>query len=282
MFKKHFLFICAVFCALFSSGVCAQAGVKSASANPNNQQFIMEFSDGSVVVADNSTKTLYITNSNNESYDVSFYSAISSKYPDPVERDRVFREFVASLTDPEFVASVRSARNATDVTFWPYEMCGEYACIPAYVLKGHGQMKGGMNFSGGDCSHYLCPELPIPCEAGPCHPNAWVNDGSIYYSGFGAGWGDNKGGGTVNQQQLIAYDKARFENARQDACGEKNVAAAETMTIGSATVGVCYAAETPLGLVACGAGVIAYGIGLYKTDKANKKCQAAYPGPGNW
>ena len=127
------------------------------------------------------------------------------------------------------------------------------------------------------------PECWPPCDFGPCHPNPWPGgDGKLFYSGFGAGWDPDAGGGTVTTQELVAYDKDRFEAAREQACSAKVEYAATTAATGAVTVGSCMAWKTGIGALGCGGGAVLYLIGLHKTNQANKQCQAAYPGLGRW
>lgn len=126
--------------------------------------------------------------------------------------------------------------------------------------------------------------LGSPCDLGPCAP--WLFRGGVSpmysYDGQGAGWGAGQGGGSLSYQQYLTDDKSRFEAARKEACQDKWTSAAETSSVGAATVAVCATIETGLGAVGCAAGIVSYGIGLYKTNQAANKCLATYPGPGKW
>ncbi|MFP7725487.1 hypothetical protein [Lysobacter sp. D1-1-M9] len=103
-----------------------------------------------------------------------------------------------------------------------------------------------------------------------------------FYSSFLGGWGDDQGGGSVTQQELVSYDKKLWESQRQTACSEKNLIAANTSLTAAATGGACLLAETGVGAVVCVAGIVSYGIGVYQTHKKTKECFAAYPGIGKW
>lgn len=263
---------------LFSGVVSAQSGIKEASTDPYARQFAVEFSQGTIVVADDSTQTVYISLSDGQEYDVPFSQAITSAEADPYKRQQMLTDFRASLGDVQHVVSVRAPRVATDTNYWP-KMCGEFACIDPDGLSAAKQERGSVHASTHQGCDFKCS--PFPCDLGPCSPNTWVN-GQFFYSGKGAGWDPGEGGGTVTQQDLVAYDKQRWENERKQACTDKNINAAETSAIGGATGATCLTFETGVGAVGCAAGVIAYGIGLYKTDKAADRCQAGYPGIGNW
>ncbi|MNM71645.1 hypothetical protein D3C81_833150 [compost metagenome] len=104
----------------------------------------------------------------------------------------------------------------------------------------------------------------------------------MFYTGFKAGWGDNEGGGNVTQQQLLTYNKTRFEQSRAGACADKNIKAAGTIGAGAAVAATCMTSPSGVGAVACAGAVLAYAIGLHETDRSSKQCQASYPGIGNW
>lgn len=272
---------------LFASAqASAQSGLAHASSSPISKQLYLEFKDGTVVLADEDTQTIYIVNESGQKFEVSFAQAVADAEPDPAKRADRLAEFRASLTDYGHMVTLAPTRIATDDSIWQYTgWCGDVVCIDPFGVAPAPMQANSITVmstaSQKTCNHYLCPQTPFPCEAGPCGPNQW-GDGLTLYSGFLAGWGDDKGGGTVTQQELVAYDKGLWERERNQACTDKNVATAETAAVGAGTTAACFLAETGVGALVCAGGIITYGIGLYKIDKLAKQCQGTYPGIGNW
>ncbi|MGY0633093.1 hypothetical protein [Luteimonas sp. A478] len=264
----------------------AQSGIKKVSTDPIGQQAIIQLSNGNRVVADYATDTLYISdNATGDVVEVGFSDAVSSIEATPAHRQQLLNELRASLRDPEHLITIAPPRVATDTSLWtpPWEWCGDVVCISPFSDTDLSLSHETSALQGHQCGAPPHPDCVLPCDFGPCHPNPWPGgDGKLFYSGFGAGWEPDAGGGTVTMQELVAYDKDRFEAARQQACGAKVEYAATTAATGAVTVGSCMAWETVVGALGCGGGAILYLIGLHKTNQANKQCQAAYPGLGRW
>lgn len=272
---------------LLCGNAFSQNLIEKAATDPFEKQLLIEFDNGTIAIADDNTQRIYISTSSGQEYDVSFVDAIAASEPDLTKRQQTLLEFRASLKDTGHMVAVRSLRTATDATLWPrlgppVEWCGNVICIESSSSGDRALEAQGTSYFLGACNHYLCPELPWPCDLGPCSPNKWGDGMLTFYSSHGAGWGATEGGGTVSQQQLIEYDKGRFESVRQGACSEKNLVATATAATGVAAGSACLLIATGAGAAACAAGIVSYGIGLYQTNKKAKECHATYPGIGNW
>lgn len=271
---------------VFWGSLHAQSGIDRVSTDPAAQQATIRLTNGNRVVADYATDRFYISDgATGAVVDVSFEEAVSTIDATPAQRQQMLNELRASLRDPEHLMTIASPRAATDSSLWPlpWEWCGDVICISPRVHNGTAD-SSEMEFAQyQQCGTPPHPECWPPCDFGPCHPNSWPGgNGKLFYSGFGANWDPDAGGGSVTMQELVAYDKERFEAARAQACSAKVEYAATTAATGTVTVGSCMAWKTVVGALGCGGGAVLYLIGLHKTNKANKQCQAAYPGLGKW
>lgn len=270
----------------FCGPVNAQSGIERVSTSPYEQQFVMEFSSGTTVVADYSTQRVYISAADGTQYDVTFEQAIAASEPDPAKRQQMLNELNASLTDMEHLATITAPRVATDTRYWPnpyWEWCGNVICIPSDDPHSFGESQtfGKRSVSTASCDTVWCPPEGFPCDNGPCRPNTWAG-GNFFYSGFGAGWQDDQGGAPVTQQQFLAYDYNRWKSHQQGACEDALENAALTAGAIGATTASCFAFATGIGALGCGGGAIAVAIGIYQTNEAEQECHADYPGMGNW
>lgn len=248
----------------FSATASAQSGILRTSTNPFSGQFLVEFSDGTIVIADDSTQRLFVSKPDGAVGEASFVEALASAESDPGIRTVLLQELQSSLRDVEHLATaVESLRTATDDTYWPrVEWCGDVICIEqnatapnAIKTRDFSPEAYSVDFSttgAKACNHYLCPELPWPCDMGPCSPNRMPTpSGGFLYSGHGAGWGQDEGGGMIGHQELVAYDKEQFERQRVAACNKKNLEAVETSGIAVATTSLCLAFKTGVGAAGC-------------------------------
>ena len=157
----------------------AQDGIGKAATSPFKQQMVVEFKSGAVAIADNVTQRIYITTKSGRNFEVPFADAVASAEPNVSKRSKVLSEFRSSLTDSGNMVAIRTARVATDATLWPrdVEWCGAVICINplSTTFKSIDSISGqGMAYTQSpDCNHYLCPDLPLPCDMGPCSPNKW-------------------------------------------------------------------------------------------------------------
>jgi len=282
--RKFVVFVASVILFLASAGAFAQDGLVRASTNPFEGQFRIEVNDGTVVVADHASETWYISKQSGQIFEVSFADAIAHNEISPAKRQEMLNEFKAMLSDTGTLITVAPRRVATDATFWrkEIEMCGDVICIsPDDASFDTGLSKSPDNALA--CAPPTCdPSNQFPCNFGPCSPYPWPDNRWTFYSGWGAGWGSDQGGGSTVQQQILEQDRRMWERDREGACSEKGEVAAETSAIGVITVGSCLAAKTGVGALGCAAGAVVYGLGLHKIDNLNRQCQASYPGYGNW
>lgn len=251
-----------------------------AATDPYQGQLRIRVSSGTSIVADKQADRLYVSSATGTVTEVSFEQAAATIIQDAQARAHVISQFRASLNDTGHLVTVTSPRLATDSRIWvtPPKMCGEHVCL----IEESVESRPVVDLDGpSSCNHYLCPRLPLPCDLGPCSPNRWTYD-QMFYTGFNAGWGNNAGGGSIPQQELISYDKERFEQSRAGACTEKTVKAAGTVGAGAGVAGACVGTVTGAGAVLCAGAILAYGVGLYETSRAAKQCHAAYPGIGRW
>lgn len=122
---------------------------------------------------------------------------------------------------------------------------------------------------------------PFDCDLSPCSP-AW-------YNGYGtqiridlrppysnepdlSGW----------SPEIIAYDRASFERAREEACDDQTDAAIGAgLSIGAAMAS-CGTSEFGLPAIACGASIGAIGLNMRQMSRNERTCRSRYPGPGKW
>lgn len=257
----------------------AQSGLERASTSPYEKQLIVEFTSGTTVVADYNTSRFYITSGNGEQYEVTFSDAVAYGEDDPAKRQQMLDTFRSSLTDPGHLVTIRAPRVATDTSHWPnVEWCGNVICIDPYSSS----TASNTSYSTAGNPYYQCDFKCLPCDHGPCNPADWFDD-KLFYTGFGAGWDEGEGGGTVTEQELLAYDKERWKSHQQGACEDAKVIGASTLSGVAATAGAC--AAIPAGgvsVLGCAAGVIGIGIGIYQLHEKEEECLSEYPGRGNW
>lgn len=280
---KRVIYVVATLIALISSQAVAQAGLERASTNPITKQFVVEFTDGGMVVADDTTQKFLVVTKSGQHFEVSFSDALASVESDPLKRQQLLLDFRASLNDQTHLVTIAKPRLAVDDSVWPLpSMCGDVACIDPY---GDDTSTSAPDFSAknaaGCKNHYLCPRNLAPCDLGPCSPARW-GDNFMFYSGFRAGWGDDQGGGNLTEQDLVAYDQQRWQNMRDQACHNTNLLAATSVAAAGVMVGSCALSGTGVGAVVCVGSVILYGISVYQTYESRDQCLADYPGLGNW
>lgn len=82
--------------------------------------------------------------------------------------------------------------------------------------------------------------------------------------------------------EVVAIDRANFERARQDACGDQTDAALGAGVGMAAALTTCSISEFGLPALACGASIGSVGLSLRTMSRKGKTCDSSYPGPGKW
>lgn len=269
--------------AVMSGQAFAQSGLERASTNPAARQLVIELSNGAMVVADDTSQKFLVVAESGEKFEVSFSDAVASIESDPVKRRQLLSEFRDALNDPKHQVTISKPRLAVDDSTWPLpSMCGDVACIDPYAGGSETGGHGLLTKSNTTCSnHYLCPRNLAPCDLGPCSPARW-GDNFMFYSGLRAGWGEDRGGGNLSMQELVAYDQRRWEQARQEACEDTHISAATSVAAAAVMGGSCLLAGTGAGALVCAGSIVVYGISLHQTFESRERCLADYPGLGNW
>lgn len=272
--------------ALFPIGIALanEPTVAYASSDPSSEQLYIELTDGVSLLMDKATDRIYLNRPGQQEVSRSFAQAVEGTSDVPGVRADNLAKLRGLLSDPSFLATIRDPRVATDASIWElpdWEWCGDVICISPHAdrVKQHeplsqaslGRPRARL------CEHYLCPTIPMPCELGPCSVSTWDN-GSFFYSGWGGGWGDEEGGGTVTQQDLIAWDRENFERERQGACKSKKIHAANTVAMGVVMGGSCASGTLPV----CLASAVMFAISFGQMNDSHEQCNREYPGRGNW
>lgn len=279
--KEFFWKITFSACALFSAGASATEDPKVlyASSDPSSEQFYIEMTGGVSLLLDRKTDRIYLNRPSQPQVSQTLAHAVEGTSDDPQVRADNLAKLRATLSNPDFLVTIRTPRVATDDSIWVrpnWEWCGEFACISPYSPDGPKPMVSTTGSRSRMCDHYLCPELPFPCEHGPCSVSLWGD--LLFYSGWGAGWDDSRGGGSVTQQELIALDRSNFERQREGACEDKGKYGASTALTGLGMAAACVSGALPVCLSA-GAG---FGISMGELNEAHQQCEAGYPGLGRW
>lgn len=134
---------------------------------------------------------------------------------------------------------------------------------------------------GGSVGNVGGPDFGGACDLSPCRPN-WSNDyGTRYDLTYVPvdkeipNWED------AYSEDVIAYDRARFEKEREEHCENMG---SKTAKIGIGAVGsiaACGIASGGWGTLAC---IAAIGGTLLEASSQDdvELCGTEYPGPGNW
>lgn len=144
--------------------------------------------------------------------------------------------------------------------------------------------RSGVGFNDDGVVEPACALVPCRREIDPADPSNtyWVTTyqpdwlvgvtplppGSPSYPGY--------------SPEIVAYDMARWEQARNQACGRAGRNALESWASIIGTGASCALAETGLGAIGCGAGLALVGTTVADAAEDERTCNRPYPGPGKW
>lgn len=129
-----------------------------------------------------------------------------------------------------------------------------------------------------------CALIPCRREVDPLHPN-----NNIYVTTYRPDWligvtPPPPGPATYPgySAEIVAYDRARWELARDEACSNAHTQAAEFFLTAIGTGATCLTAETGIGAAVCGSGIALLGVQARRGSSDERLCHRPYPGPGKW
>lgn len=249
--------------------------------NPQDETFSIRTQDGTLVVADGKTQTIYISNEFGAITELTFEQAAASVEADPTKRFELLRDTRNAIKDPMNLAAFAFPVDPTS-----NNPCDDHAPSPIGEDR-ECVIDSGSNFNS--ASSQGADELPEPDVLDTVYvvamrPERLVGSGgAVFYYG-GAIGNYNNPGGNVSFQRYYADDYRRWTNQRSAACDAAHVQSFVVAGAVALTAVTCTGAAASGGLAAfaCGGAAVGTMAAIGQMVTLSKTCSSNYPGPGNW